>query len=117
MLQGEHSAILSTCIKLPFSINTFFFSFSDGFTVISYAYKNLNFWSVSIYKPTFCMQAAKALESLHICALTCDFQQCGIFTSVDSGEPVLPPVKLRNSKCCSVSSLTLIEYSSDKQRL
>ena len=28
-----------------------------------------------------------------------------------------PPFKLRNSKWCSVSSLTSIEYSSDKQRL
>ena len=36
----------------------------------------------------------------------CGFQQCGILTSVDSGEPVQPPFKLRNSKRCSVSSLT-----------
>ena len=28
-----------------------------------------------------------------------------------------PPFRLRNSKWCSVSSLTFIEYSSDKQRL
>ena len=28
---------------------------------------------------------------------TCDFQQCGILTSVDSGEPLQPPFKL-NSK-------------------
>ena len=27
-----------------------------------------------------------------------DFQQCGILTSVDSGQPVMPPFKLRNSK-------------------
>ena len=40
-------------------------------------------------------------------AATCDFQQCGILTSVDSDEPVQPPLKLRNSKWCSVSSLTL----------
>ena len=26
----------------------------------------------------------------------CDFQQCGILTSVDSDEPVQPPFKLRN---------------------
>ena len=32
------------------------------------------------------------------CAVTCDFQQCGILTCVDSDEPVKPPVKLRNSK-------------------
>ena len=50
-------------------------------------------------------------------AVSCDFKQCGILTSVDWDEPVQPPFKLRNSKWCSVSSLTLIEYSSDKQRL
>ena len=48
-----------------------------------------------------------------IWAVTRDFQQCDILTSVDSGEPVQPPFKLiRNSKWCSASSLTLIEYSS-----
>ena len=30
-------------------------------------------------------------------------------------EPVQPPFKLRNSKCCSVSSLIVIEYSSHLQ--
>ena len=50
-------------------------------------------------------------------AVTCDFQQCGIFTSVDSDEPVLPPFKLRNFKWCLACCLTLLEYSSDKQRL
>ena len=45
------------------------------------------------------------------------FQQCGILTSRDSDEPVQPPVKLRNAKWCSVSSLTVVEYSSDLQRL
>ena len=29
------------------------------------------------------------------CAVTCDFQQCGILTSVDSDEHVQPPFKLR----------------------
>ena len=33
-----------------------------------------------------------------IWATTCDFQQCGILTSVDSDEPVQPPVKFVNSK-------------------
>ena len=42
-----------------------------------------------------------------IWAATCDFQQCDILTSVDSDKPGQPPFKLRNSKCCSVSSLTL----------
>ena len=50
---------------------------------------------------------------LHKWAVTRDFQQCGILTCVDSDEPVQPPLKLRNSKWCSVSSLTVIEYSSD----
>ena len=63
------------------------------------------------------MQAAKALSRLHRCAWlfelllllhqctisytalsACDFQQCGILTSVDSDESVQPPFKLRNSK-------------------
>ena len=34
-------------------------------------------------------------------------------TSVDSDGPLQPPVKLRNSKWCSVSSLTINEYSND----
>ena len=42
-----------------------------------------------------------------------DFQQFDILTSVDSDEPLQPPFKLRNSKWCSVSSLTIIEYLSD----
>ena len=41
------------------------------------------------------------------------FPKCGVLTSVDSDEPVQPSVKRRNSKWCSVSSLTVIEYSSD----
>ena len=46
-----------------------------------------------------------------------DLQQCGILTWIDSDEPVQPPFKLRNSKWCSVSSITVIGYSSDKKRL
>ena len=33
-----------------------------------------------------------------IWAMTCDFQQCGILTSVVSDEPVQPPFMRRNSK-------------------
>ena len=54
---------------------------------------------------------------IYIWAATCYFQQCCILTSVDSEVPVQPPFKLRTSKWCSVSSLSLIESSSDKQRL
>ena len=50
-------------------------------------------------------------------AVAWDFQQGGILTCVDSDEPLQPPVKLRNSKWCSVSSLTIIEYSIDYQSL
>ena len=50
-------------------------------------------------------------------AATCDFKQCGILTSVVSDEPVQASVKLRNSECCSVSRLTVIQYSSDQQWL
>ena len=46
-----------------------------------------------------------------------DFQQFDILTCVDPGKRLQPPFKLRNSKWCSVSSLTTIEYSSDWQRL
>ena len=45
------------------------------------------------------------------------FQHWVILTSVDSDEPVQPPLRQRNSKLCSVSSLTFIEYASDLQRL
>ena len=49
--------------------------------------------------------------------MTCDFKQCDILTSIDSDEHVQPPFRLKNLKWCSVSSLILIGYSSDKQRL
>ena len=39
----------------------------------------------------------------YVWTVTCDFQQCGILTSVDSNKPV----KIRNSKWCLGSSLTL----------
>ena len=51
--------------------------------------------------------------SLSLSIVTCDFQQFDILTSVDSDEPLQPPFKLRNSNWCSVSSLTIIEYSCD----
>ena len=57
------------------------------------------------------------LDSIYLnWAAICDFQG-GVLTSVDSDEPMQPPFKLRNSKLCSVSSLTVIEFLSDKQRL
>ena len=63
---------------------------------------------------SFFIQSKKEGEDQELIrAATCDFHQCGILTTVDSDEPVQPPFKLRNSKWCSVSSLTIIEYSSD----
>ena len=41
------------------------------------------------------------------------WHEINILTSVDLDEPLQPPFKLRNSKWCSVSSLPIIEYSSD----
>ena len=42
-----------------------------------------------------------------------DVQQCGILTCVDSDKPLQLLFKLINSKWCSVSTLTVIEYSSN----
>ena len=62
-------------------------------------------WSLILYKPA--AQCPFTMTLLYTWAVTRDFQQCGILTSVDSDEPVQPLFKLRNSKWCSVSSLTL----------
>ena len=75
-----------------------------------------------IVQPSFCSTTFGISKITSVCiisiwAVTCHFHQCGILTSVDSDVPVYPPFKLRNSKWCSVSSLTFIEYSSDKQSL
>ena len=101
---------------------------------------NVAFWHMSrdMWFPT--------MWHFDIWAVTCDFQQCGILTyepwhvtsnnvafwhmSRDMWFPTiwhfdkcrlrracLALFKLRNSKWCSVSSLAVIEYPSDKQRL
>ena len=75
---------------------------------------NILFW---VFKVTLASEISSSFELNMKWAVTCDFQKCGILTSVDSDEPVQPAFKLRNSKWCSVSSLTLKVYSSDKQRL
>ena len=66
---------------------------------------------------SFLPNSGVVMFSKEIWATTCDFQRCGILTSVDSDEAMQPPFKLRNSKWSSESSLTVIEYSSDKQWL
>ena len=55
----------------------------------------------------------KCTKILNFFLLPCDFQHYGILTNVDSDEPVQPHFKLRTSKYCSVSNLTVIEYSGD----
>ena len=64
-----------------------------------------------------CKGSQVILSKNIIWAGTCGFQQCGILTSVDSDEPMQHPFNPRNSKWCSVSSLTVIAYPSDLQRL
>ena len=44
------------------------------------------------------MFSATIFRLNNIRSATCDFQQCGILTSVDTDKPVQHPVKLRNSK-------------------
>ena len=45
--------------------------------------------------------------------MTCDFQQCGSLTSVDSDEPMQPPFTVKN--CNGVQSVVKqsLKYSSD----
>ena len=54
------------------------------------------------------LQLKHAFEPVHEV-----FNKFDILTSVDSDEPLQPPFNLRNAKWCSVSSLTIVEYSSD----
>ena len=49
------------------------------------------------YFPSLCLHYLYYKH--HMWAATCDFQQCGILTSVGSDEPVQPPFRLRNSTC------------------
>ena len=63
---------------------------------------------------SFIVSSVLAMDG--IWALAWYFQQCGILTCVDSDEPLQPLFKLRNTKCCFDSSLTVIGYISDWQR-
>ena len=58
-----------------------------------------------------CIMVQRVAEWHNWAVVTCDFQQCGILTNVDTLELVQSPVRLRNSKWYSFSSLTVIEYS------
>ena len=101
-------------LPLTFSEH-FLITFVNSFTTIS---QHFNEGALSFSICIFTM-ASKAISGVNrpdlkekIWYVTCDFQQCGILTCVDSDEPVQPPFMLRNSKWCSVSRLTFIEYSS-----
>ena len=74
MLQGEHSAILLTCIKLPFSIKTLFLSIfkwplKTGFTVFHFFY-NLFQPIISLALPLLCYQNVcfyiSILQCIHV---------------------------------------------------
>ena len=85
------------------------FESSATTTYIQYIHLPICQWPVRVY-----LVRAKGEVDIRkdiIWAVTCDFKQCGILTSVYSDKPVQPTFKLRTSKWCSVSSLILIEYS------
>ena len=82
-------------------------------------------WRFCPYTHSWCLQRLHGVKTITSnvsltainWAVECDFQQFDILTSLDSDEPLQPPFKLKHSKRCSVSSLTIIEYSRDLQRL
>ena len=98
---------LSKCIKLYFFQRTW--NIFLGFT------SKFRYGRVTLNTGIFYLALALLLTPISFLnyAATCDFQQCGILTSVDSEEPVQSHFKLRAAKRCSASSLTLIEYLSD----
>ena len=49
--------------------------------------------NVRVYLATFSVNSMPGIG-----AVICDFQQCGVLTSVDSDHPSQPPFKLKNSK-------------------
>ena len=88
--------------------------YNNSLWVAKSVIQKISYCAPPIRTVLLCLQCS---SEIYTWAVTCDFQQCGILISVDSDEPVQPPVKLWNSKWFSVSSLTVKEYSSDKQRL
>ena len=58
--------------------------------------KHLHGWAVVSTVPMVYIMTRNALL-VCIWAAACDFQKCGILIIVDSGEPVQPLFKLRNS--------------------
>ena len=60
----------------------------------------LNYFPIASEALKYCSRVQKFNV---IYAVTCDFQQCGSLTSVDSDEPVQLPFKLKSSKWYSGS--------------
>ena len=77
----------------------YLFHFIESIGIVELSFENTHTYSI---KSSF-------IDCHDNWAATRDFQQCGILTSVDSDEPLQPPMKFRNSKWCSVSSITVIE--------
>ena len=71
--------------------------------------------TLQLHRRSTCGQRAvvRFYLSHGLISATAYFQQCGILTNVNSDEHVQSPFELRNSKWCFVSSLRVIEYSSD----
>ena len=87
-----HKSVYGT-VNLPFLLGFYFLqNFTDAHQQ-SFA-KNKTITKISEFTVGF--HAYSII--IWLWAATCDFQQCGILTSVDSDEPVQPPLKLRNSK-------------------
>ena len=118
-MQASKYLKIGTC---PASQNLFAYMWKIKFSV------EISKYSLALQPETLVNTSGRVLFSspamfiLTLCnlgnrAATCNFQHCGILTNVDSDEPVQPHFKLRNSKWCSVSSLTVIEYLSGLQRL
>ena len=73
---------------------------------LSTYYSSIDIHSIYMYNDVKCVNCAIH----HYRATNCDFQQCGILTSVDSDEPAQPLLSLETPNAVKVSSLTFIEY-------
>ena len=91
--------------------------YSGWWSGLNHGGATIDLQSVQFFKSNITMDAESEADEVswseYIWAVTCDFQQFGILTSVDSDAPVQPSFKLRNSELSSVSTLTIIENSSD----
>ena len=65
---------------------------------------NVIFWKHLAWHSIMSATDLNRLLNVSKWAATCDFQQYGILTFVDTDEPVQPPLDRRKSKWCSISS-------------